>query len=634
MCGISGYMTRHQAVKTSNIIRMNEAIRHRGPDDEGFVCLDDHTFRPFSGADSVPEIKALYPRLDATQQSRMALGFRRLSILDLSEKGHQPMLSGDVCITFNGEIYNFKSLRTVLQASGITFHTASDTEVILKAYQQWGIDMVSKLNGMFAIVIADLRLQKTFLIRDRLGIKPLFYAATGSHITWCSEIKGILKAEWIKPEMSMEGLLLNYQFKSSVAPSTCFEGIHSLPPAHILTIDHNSLSTSLSHYWEIPLGPAKGAADIEQTVAALEQKLAGITALQMQSDVPVISMMSGGIDSTLITALAHQQDRNISCYTLSIDGTGQGNDELPQARKMAEQLNIRQYIQHISEQDILENALQHISHIEEPYNSLDVIFNASKYLRSEGFKVILSGNGADEVFGGYPYSLNLPKWRKLKPYSFMAGLLPNSPSMQRLKYYLSLKDIGQFFLSTTGGMRDYQLADLLKDQDLRSIRNITRPFLDKTKFSSDYEGLYYYDLKYSVGAHHVYHDDICAMRYSVEMRYPYLDHELIEMVAALPLSYRYNGRFTKPLLRKVAARHISPDNLHMSKKGFSLPQDRMLETSKELQDFVQKQIAYLKTTGLFEPKMIDKIVQEGAQRHYYLYTWQLVSTAIWMKTYL
>lgn len=216
----------------------------------------------------------------------------------------------------------------------------------------------------------------------------------------------------------------------------------------------------------------------------------------------------------------------------------------------------------------------------------------------------------------------------------MAGLLPNSPAMQRLKYYLSIKDIGQFFLSTTGGMRAYQLADLVKNQDLGSIRKLTKPFLEPRKFTTDYEGLFYYDLKYSVGAHHVYHDDICAMRYGVEMRYPYLDHELIEQVSRLPLSYRYNGRYTKPLLRKVAANYISPDNLQMSKKGFSLPQDRVLESNKELQDFVNKQIAYLKTTGLFEAKAIDKIVREGRQRHYYLYTWQLVSTAIWMQTYL
>lgn len=634
MCGISGYITRNQAVKASNIIRMNGAIRHRGPDDEGYVCLDDNKFSAFSGADSVAEIRALYPRLEETALSRMALGFRRLAILDLSEKGHQPMLSDRVCITFNGEIYNFKSLKAELQAAGLSFYTESDTEVILQAYRKWGISMVRRLNGMFAIVIADLDLKKTFLIRDRMGIKPLFYAQTGSQITWCSEIKGILKAEWIRPELSMEGLLLNFQFKSSVSPETCFAGIRSLQPAHILTIDQETLSTSLDQYWQIPLSPAKYAGDITQAVAEVDQKLSSITALQIHADVPVITMMSGGVDSTLITALAQQHNKNISCYTLSIDGSGQGSDELPQARKMAELLNIRQYIQQISDEDILENAFHHISHIEEPYNSLDVTFNASRYLHAQGFKVILSGNGADELFGGYNYSLNLPRWRKLRPYGFMAGLLPNSPSMQRLKYYLSIKDIGQFFLSTTGGMRDYQLADLVNNQDLRSIKNITKPFVEQTKFASDYEGLYYYDLKYSAGAHHVYHDDICAMRYSVEMRYPYLDHELIELVSGLPLAYRYNGRYTKPLLRKVASAYISPDNLQMSKKGFSLPQDRVLETNKALQDFVQKQIAYLKTTGLFDPKAIDKVVREGAQRRYYLYTWQLVSTAIWMQTYL
>lgn len=635
MCGISGYILRGNAVRAANIIRMNDAIRHRGPDDEGYVCLQDGILKAYSGGDSEDAVKERYLRLNEDLWSGLCLGFRRLSIIDLSEKGHQPMMGDKVCITFNGEIYNFRSIRDSLIEKGSAFHTGSDTEVVLRAYQQWGIDFVQRLNGMFAIAIVDLHIGKTFLLRDRSGMKPLFYHRSGSDITWCSEMKGILKAEWVKAEMDLDGLILNYQFKTSVPPGTCFRNIYSLPPASVLSIDIATLEVKEWRYWTIPIDGPKVRISEEEAVHNVSKKLRSIMALQLQADVPLISMMSGGVDSTLITALAHEYDPAISCYTLSIDGSGAGADELPQAKRMADRLGIRQYVQHISEQDIVDNAMQQLGHFEEPYNSLDVIFDASRFLRQNGFKVILSGNGADEVFGGYGHNLNLPKWRKLRPYGFIAPLLPDADArLSRLKYYLSLRSIGQYFLSTTGGLRAHDIGKLVKGVDKEYIQKITRPFIARQDFPSDYEGLFYYDLKYSVGAHHVYHDDICAMRYSVEMRYPYLDHELIEMVAALPSGMRFDGRVNKPLLRKVAADHIEPANLQMNKKGFNLPQDAVLERNRDLQHFVAEQIAFLKTARIFDTRSIDRIVAEARGKKYYHYLWQLVSTAVWMRTYL
>jgi asparagine synthase (glutamine-hydrolysing) len=337
----------------------------------------------------------------------------------------------------------------------------------------------------------------------------------------------------------------------------------------------------------------------------------------------------------LVTALAHEHDPEISSYTLAIDGSGAGLDELPQAQRMAQKLGINQLIQHISEEDIVNNALTHFAHFEEPYNSLDVIFDASRFLRDNGYKVILSGNGADEVFGGYAYNLNLPKWQRIRRFSFLAPFLPKGDArMQRLKYYLSLKNVGQFFLSTTGGMRVHHISDLLSLPAQKKIKQITDPLLEQNNFETAYQGLFYYDLKYSVGAHHVYHDDICSMKYSVEMRYPYLDHELIELVACLPEAYRFNGKINKPLLRKVARNYIAQDNLQMPKKGFNLPQDQALANNRTLQDFVAQQIAYLKTTGIFDADAMDQILRFGRQNNYSNYIWQLVSTAVWMQKYL
>lgn len=635
MCGISGYITKGKAVSAANILAMNTAIRHRGPDDEGYLLVEENSWRPLHGPESVPKIKEKMPALETEMHCKIAMGFRRLSILELSDKGHQPMLDGNVALTFNGEIYNYKALREQLQIKGHLFQSHSDTEVILRAYKEWGIEMVHRLNGMFAIAITDLNKRKIFLLRDRVGMKPLFYYKDDSNLTWSSEIKGILAAEWVSATMSLEGLMLNYQFKTTPPPYTCFENIFSVPPAHIFTVDIDSLKVNIAPYWQIPIRSTIKDLSEEEAIVAVGAKLKQSIALHMQADVPLITMMSGGVDSTLITALAHQHDSKISSYTLAIDGSGAGLDELPQAQKMAQKLGISQLIQHISEEEIVNNAMTHLEHFEEPYNSLDVIFDASRFLQQKGYKVVLSGNGADEVFGGYAYNLNLPKWQKIRNFSFLAPFLPKGDArMQRLKYYLSLKNVGQFFLSTTGGLRTHDIAALLSQTSYKKIRQVTAPLLDQNNFETTYQGLFYYDLKYSVGAHHVYHDDLCAMKYSVEMRYPYLDHELIELVASLPESFRFNGKINKPLLRKVAQDYIAVDNLKMPKKGFNLPQDKALANSKTLQDFVANQIAFLKTTGIFAPKTIDNIVAFGQQNNYSNYTWQLVSTAVWMQKYL
>ena len=635
MCGISGYISSQEPVNSSNILRMTQAIKHRGPDDEGYLCVTDSQFVSYSGKDSVVSIKQQFPALNPDVKSKIAVGFRRLSIMDLSDKGHQPMTDHDVCITFNGELYNYQAIKSQLIQFGYVFKGNSDTEVVLKSYLHWGIQMVDFFNGMFAIAIVDLRAQKTFLIRDRIGIKPLFYFKNATHISWCSEIKGILEAEWVRPEINLKGLAMNFQFKTTPPPLTCFQKIYSVPPACILAISHQDLSSSLYHYWNIPNGQKeKTNITYEDAINALEDKLNNILSLQLQCDVPLICMMSGGIDSSLLTALAHSQDPTLSCYTMGIDGSGKGLDELPQAKKMAKKLAIKQYIQQVQEADVMENALNYLSHFEEPYNDLDVFFTSSKFLRQQGFKVVISGNGADEIFGGYGYNLNLKKWQTIQRLRVFKPLLPSfGNKIKKLKYYSSLQTIGQYFQSTTGGFRDHEIDKLMPSIGLKEIQKWTSPFIAEKDFESAYEGLFYYDLKYSVGAHHVYHDDICAMRYGVEMRFPYLDHELIELVASFPLSYRYDGKTAKPLLRSLATPYIEPENLTMKKKGFVLPQDEIMNSNKDLKDFVAKQILFLKSTDIFNNDEINLILNKEKARKHYSQTWQLVSTAIWLQKY-
>lgn len=196
-----------------------------------------------------------------------------------------------------------------------------------------------------------------------------------------------------------------------------------------------------------------------------------------------------------------------------------------------------------------------------------------------------------------------------------------------------MDSIGAFFMSSTGGLRTYAIDELLKVYNKGQIRQVLGPFLTELDFRTDYEGLFYFDLKYSVGSHHAYHDDICAMKYGVEMRYPYLDHELVELVGSIPLPVRYNGRQTKPLLREVSKKFITEQNLSMDKKGFGLPINKKIPENKVLDNFVKTRILHLKKTAIFDNAAIDKIVKDGYMRGSFQYVWQLVSTSVWLDEY-
>ncbi|WP_435522436.1 asparagine synthase (glutamine-hydrolyzing) [Chryseobacterium indoltheticum] len=269
----------------------------------------------------------------------MALGFRRLSIVDLSEKGHQPMLSDDekITITFNGEIYNFKKIRKELEALGYYFKSNSDTEVILKSYEEWGTEMFPRFDGMFAIALVDLEKQKLILGRDRVGLKPLFYFKNENALVWASEIKSILKNGCIKPEINWNGVYTNFLFQTTLAPETCFQNIFSLEPASFLLFDLNDLTSSKYFYWNFPTEKLENVTE-EEAVEKVDKLLSESVKEQLFADVSVTSMMSGGIDSTLITAKAKPFKNDINAFTISYQFS---ESEVKNASLMAEKINIQ-----------------------------------------------------------------------------------------------------------------------------------------------------------------------------------------------------------------------------------------------------------------------------------------------------
>lgn len=629
MCGICGYYSFKNEISSENILEMNNAIRHRGPDDEGFWISDGVKGESFSGNDSTQKIKEAFPVLNESS-SKIALGFRRLSIVDLSEKGHQPMLSDDekITITFNGEIYNFKKIRKELEDLDYHFKSNSDTEVILKSYEEWGTEMFPKFDGMFAIALIDLEKQKLILGRDRVGLKPLFYFKNENALVWASEIKSILKNEYIKPEINWNGVYTNFLFQTTLAPETCFQNIFSLEPASFLVLDLNDFSTSKQFYWNFPTEKSANITE-EEAVVKVDQLLSESVKEQLFADVPVTSMMSGGIDSTLITAKAKPFKNDINAFTISYQFS---ESEVKNASLMAEKIDIQHNVKKVSDEEILNQLKENIQHFEEPYSSLEVLMNAAEFAKNKGFKVVLSGNGADELFAGYSHSLKLNKWLSMKKFNAIRHFIfTNDDFSRKVKNYFSQDDMLDFFRQSQVGMKPFEAKNVFSDAVFNTVKtNLKDKKLSETK---DYQGLFEYDMKYSLSSHHVFRDDLSAMKYGVEFRYPYLSNDLIDHVSSLPEKLRYNGIQNKPLLRKVAEKYLPSEILKMPKRGFSFPLAHFIKTEPKVRTFIIENLNSLKKRNFFNSELIDEWWNHQKNEYDCVKIWQLVTFELWYQKY-
>ncbi|QQQ27320.1 asparagine synthase (glutamine-hydrolyzing) [Chryseobacterium indoltheticum] len=629
MCGICGYYSFRKEISSKNILGMNNAIRHRGPDDEGFWISDGFYGKSFSGKDSIQKIKETFPVLTESS-SKIALGFRRLSIVDLSEKGHQPMLSDDekMTITFNGEIYNFKKIRKELEILGYHFKSNSDTEVILKSYEEWGTEMFARFDGMFAIALVDLEKQKLILGRDRVGLKPLFYFKNENVLIWASEIKSILKNESIKPEINWNGVYTNFLFQTTLAPETCFQNIFSLDPASFLVLDLNDFSISKQLYWNFPTKKLENITE-EEAVVKIDDLLSQSIKEQLFADVPVTSMMSGGIDSTLITAKAKPFKNDINAFTISYQFS---ESEVKNASLMAEKIDIQHDVKKVSDEEILNQLKENVQHFEEPYSSLEVLMNAAEFAKNKGFKVVLSGNGADELFAGYSHSLKLNKWLSMRKFNAVRHFIfTNDDFSRKVKNYFSQDDMLDFFRQSQVGMKPLEAKNVFSKDIFNSIHtNLKDKKLSETK---DYQGLFEYDMKYSLSSHHVFRDDLSAMKYGVEFRYPYLSNALIDYVSSLPEKLRYNGIKNKPLLRKVADQYLPAEILKMPKRGFSFPLAHFIKTEPKVREFILENLNSLKKRNFFKPEIIDQWSNNQKNEYDCVKIWQLVTFELWYQKY-
>jgi asparagine synthase (glutamine-hydrolysing) len=630
MCGITGYYSFHHSISSTNILEMNQAIKHRGPDDEGFWIYNNDQAVSFSGIDSTQKIKEQFPVLEEGIDCDIALGFRRLSIIDLSEKGHQPMLSENeqIMITFNGEIYNFKKLKNELESAGHSFRSTSDTEVILKAYQEWGNSAFSKLDGMFAICIVDLITQKLVLARDRVGMKPLFYHQSPEGLVWASEIKALLKHEFVKPQINWNGVYTNFLFQTTLAPQTCFQHIFSLEPASFITVDLKDQKVIKEIFWKMP-SPSQDAVSEPEAVKKIDELISKSISEQLYADVPVAVMMSGGIDSTLIASKSKSFNTDINTYTVSYPFS---EEEVKNAALAARHFGVPHEIKEISEGEALEQLKENIQHFEEPYSSFEVLINAAKYAHDRGFKVVLSGNGADELFAGYAHTLKLSRWLVMRNFNFISPFIfMKDKFSRRVKNYFSQNALFDFFRQSQVNMMPWEAKALIKPDIFHKVdTNLSKYHLSETK---NYSGYFEYDMKYSLSSHHVFRDDLSAMKYSVEFRYPYLSNSLIDYVSSLPENIRFNGIQNKPLLRKTAEKYLPKEVLNMPKKGFSFPVNYFIKNDNKIRDFIIETLESLKKRNFFNASVMDDWWNNQHHEYDWVKIWQLVTFELWYQKY-
>ncbi|WP_426451708.1 asparagine synthase (glutamine-hydrolyzing) [Paenibacillus sp. S-38] len=612
MCGITGVMYFEDRVPSPSLLKsMTDCIEHRGPDDIGFWS-----------------------------ESRIGLGFRRLSIIDLKE-GHQPLANEDdtVWIAFNGEIYNYKYLRDTLQAKGHQFKTHSDTEVIVHMYEEYGEDCVKQLRGMFGFVIWDKRKQRLFGARDHFGIKPFYYRKDGSRFLFGSEIKSILAAG-VERTIHTESLLNYLTFQYVPEPTTMFEGIFKLPPGHSITVTADG-EMKIRQYWDSMLEPQEQS--LESCIEQIRAKLQDSVVHHMQSDVERGCFLSSGIDSTAIAAHMRRIEP-IRTFSVGFEGA---NNETIIARQTAQALGTEHYEKVITQEDYFATLPKAVWHQDEPVAdpSAIALYHVAQLARQH-VTVVLSGEGADELFGGYriynePNSLapieRMPVSVK-RMLNALARLLPEG--VKGRNYLLrGTTPLEQRFLGNAKIFSEDMKAELVRvDREmLRSYKNpveIAKKFYDKSRHLDPVSRMQYIDMNLWMPGDILMKADKMTMAHSIELRVPFLDVELYEVSRRIPAHHRIAGGTTKYVFRK-AMEGIIPDNiLNRPKLGFPVPMRDWMKGPQG--NVIMEQIA---GSGIEDYIRMDTVrnmlsAHRSGQGDYARRIWTVYMFALWHSTYM
>jgi asparagine synthase (glutamine-hydrolysing) len=608
MCGIAGYFAlgSRPLAPREVLARMVEAVRHRGPD-EGGVHVE----------------------------GRVALGHRRLSIIDLSG-GQQPLATRDksLWVTFNGEIFNYLELREALIARGREFRTRSDTETILHAYAEHGLAGVTSFNGDFAYALWDRNRERLVLARDRMGVRPLYYTVVDGVLVFASEVKALFHYPGVTPRLDPIGLEQCFTFWAPLAPRTSFQGIFEVPPGHQLIAELGTLR--VEPYWRLdfPASSEHAPRTEAEAAEALEALLDDATRIRMRADVPVGAYLSGGFDSSATTALAARQ-QGAMLRTFSLEFESEELDESGYQRELVGALNTEHSAVRCKGSDIAEAFPEVIRHTERPIlrSAPAALFLLAREVRAHGFKVVLTGEGADEVFGGYDifkeaqvrrFWARQPqsRWRPLllrRLYPYLGGLQSQPPAyleaffrtglgavddplFSHLPRFALTRRISRFY---SGGLRrEINGYDPL--QELRA--GLPAGFgswhaLSRAQYLESHCLLPSYILS-SQG-------DRVAMAHAVEGRFPFLDHRVVEFGASLAPSMKVRGLREKHLLRKALGRHIPRSIVERPKQPYRAPDSESFVAGSP-PDYVSAMLSprAIARAGYFEPRAVDALLQK------------------------
>ncbi len=606
MCGIVGF-TNFRDPELLN--RMIQSMVHRGPDDEGRF-----------------------------ESGEVSLGFRRLSIVDLAT-GNQPLFNedGSVVVVFNGEIYNFREIKDDLAKKGHRFVSATDGEIIAHAYEEFGIECVQKFRGMFAFALWDQNQKKLFLVRDRLGIKPLHYAWVENKLLFSSEVKSLLQYPNINLELNPQAVDLFLSFRYVPDREFLFKHIHVLDPGHFLVLQNGQFS--IHRYWEMKMAAIPQAAiSSADSIGIFRNKLEESVQCRLMSDVPLGVYLSGGLDSRVIAALVKRFHSNLITFS---HGLNDEKDEMKYARKVAQHLGAEHREVKIEDQHLYDLP-ELLYHMDSPIANSDIIgFHLLAKLAKNHVKVVLAGEGADELFGSYVHQSVLfyaskikqkvPKvlWQRVLPTIFdkaplslmnaffeYPGYSLDQKAKERVLNFLRSPSLAQdyFTLNSLLGRSDKDglYTDKMK-QSLRTDSQIKRgmeQILSDDSISDTLNRLIKLEFQYWLPAYHLIKEDKIAMSQGLEQRYPFLDHHLVEFMASLPGSYKMRRRVRKYILRK-ATEDLLPTEIIQRPKGpilvpirqcFPKSFDAMVNTWLT-KDRLQKR-------GLFNFEYLEKLKQE------------------------
>lgn len=623
MCGICGiFDLAGNPINRQTLAKMNEVIRHRGPDGEGELV--DH---------------------------EVGLGHRRLSIIDVGGGG-QPLGNedGSVQIVFNGEVYNFIELRDELLKAGHRFRTQSDTEVIVHAYEQWGAACVQRFNGMFAFALWDAKRRELFLARDHLGIKPLYYAQIGDVLVFASEIKSLLEYPGCPRELDIESLAELFTFRYVPSPKTLFKHIYKLPPAHFMQVKRGAVK--IERFWNWVPQLRTGVSE-DEFVEEYQSLLEDAVRLQLRSDVPLGLFLSSGVDSgVLLAIMSKYSDRPVQTFTIGFEG-GEKFNEIDDARSMARQFGADHHFQIIAPDDYVRYYDRYMRDVEEPLgNETAASFYFVARMTAEKVKVALTGQGADEPWAGY----DRHRGAKLSTiYSRMPGLVTGGVAavagkltgrMERFKRgvaSLSEPDMLTRFAKVYSFFGADMKAQLYRGalqtafvKDPFGTRHALARLQGDVKHLDALTQILYIDTRANLPDDLLMVSDKTSMASSLEARVPFLDYRLVEFIESLPPGLRLKGMTGKYLHKKACEKWLPKKIVYRKKKGFANPVENWFRN--QMRPFVEECLLskdssmarYFDQAYIKQILELDRTGKQQYRRHVYL----LVSLELWHRTFL